>query len=83
MKARLAKEPESLQVEGMKVIISCNSIDIWTKIEVLRGLKLSNHAVTLTEESNLINELYQRGEIQSEQKYRNPLHNFLSFVWKN
>ena len=48
---------------GIKINIPNNIIDIYTKLEVLLGLKLSGHTDTLTEASNLIDELYKRGEI--------------------
>ena len=43
-----------------KIIIPANIIDIYTRLEVLLGLKLSGHTDTLTEASNLIDELYKR-----------------------
>ena len=60
-----------------KIIIPSNIIDIYTRLEVLRGLKLSGHTDTLTEASTLIDELYKRGEIQNKQQYRNALDKFL------
>ena len=45
-------------------------------IEVLLGLKLSDHTETLTEASNLRDESYRKGEIQNEQQYRNALNKF-------
>ena len=36
-------------------------------LDLKLGLKLSGHTDTLTEASNLIDELYKRGETQSEQ----------------
>ena len=65
-----------LQGEGLKIIIPSNIIDIYTRLEVLLGLKLSGHSDTLTEASNLIDELYKRGEIQNKQQYRNALDKF-------
>ena len=59
-----------------KIIIPSNIIDIYTRLEVLLGLKLSGHSDTLTEASNLIDELYKRGEIQNKQQYRNALNKF-------
>ena len=59
-----------------KIIIPSNIIDIYTRVEVLLGLKLSGHSDTLTEASNLIDELYKRGEIQNKQQYRNALNKF-------
>ena len=53
-----------------------NRIDIYTKLEVLLGLKLSGHADTLTEASKLIDELYKRGQIQNKQQYRNAFNKF-------
>ena len=61
-----------------KVIIPSNIIDIYTRLEVLLGLKLSGHSDTLTEASNLIDELNKRGEIQNKQQYRNALDKFSS-----
>ena len=59
-----------------KIIIPSYIIDILTRLEVLLGLKLSGHSDTLTEASNLIDELYKRGEIQSKQQYRNAFNKF-------
>ena len=54
---------DDLQGEGLKIIIPSNIIDTYTRLEILLGLKLSGHTDTLTEASNLIDELYKRGEI--------------------
>ena len=71
--------PINLQGRGIeKIIIPSNIIDIYTRLEILLGLKLSGHTDTLTEESNLIDELYTRGEIQYKQQYRNALDKFLT-----
>ena len=67
---------DDLQGEGVKIIKPSNIIDIYTRLEVLLGLKLSGHTDTLTEASNLIDELYKRCEIQNEQQYRNALDKF-------
>ena len=69
----------NLQGRGIeKIIIPSNIIDIYTRLEVLLGLKLSGHTDTLTEASNLFDELYKRGEIQNKQQYRNALNKFSS-----
>ena len=68
---------DSLEGNGLKVIIPSKLFDIFTRLEVLMGLKLNGHFDTLTEASNLIDDLYKRGEIESEQPYRhshNKLH---------
>ena len=67
-----------LQGEGVKIIIPSNIIDIYTRLEVLLGLNLSGHTDTLTEASNLIDQLYKLGEIQNKQQYRNALNKFSS-----
>ena len=67
-------ESDNLEGEGVKIIIPSNIIEIYTRLEVLLGLKLSGHTDTLTEASNLIDELYNRGEIQNKQQYRNALN---------
>ena len=71
-------EPDNLEGQGLKIIIPSNIIDIYTRLEILLGLKLSGHTDTLTEASNLIDELYKRGEIQNKQQYRNALNKFSS-----
>ena len=71
--------PINIQGRGIeKIIIPSNIIDIYTRLEVLLGLKLSGHTDTLTEASNLIDELYKRGEIQNKQQYRNAPNRFTS-----
>ena len=72
----IANESDNLEGEGVKIIIPSNIIDIYNRLEVLIGLKLSGHSNTLTEAKNLIDELYRRGEIQNEQQYRNALNKF-------
>ena len=67
-----------LDGEGLKIIIPSNIIDIYTRLEVLLGLKFSGHSDTLTEASALIDELYKLGEIQNKQQYRNALNKFQS-----
>ena len=69
-------EEIDLEGQGVKIIIPSNIIDIYTRLENLLGLKLSGHTDTLTEASNLIDELYKRGEIQNKQQYRNALNKF-------
>ena len=65
-----------LQGDGVKTIIPNNIIDIYTRLEVLLGLKLSGHKDTVTEASNLKDDLYKLGEIQKKQQYRNALDKF-------
>ena len=65
-----------LQGEGIKIIIPSNTVDIYIRLEILLGLNLSGHTDTLTEASNLIDELYKRGEIQNKQQYRNAIKKF-------
>ena len=72
----ITDDSDDLKGEGIKIIIPSNIIDIYTRFEVLPGLKLSGHTDTLTEASNLIDELYKLGEIQNEQQYRNAPNKF-------
>ena len=67
----ITDDSSDLEGQGVKIIIPSNIIDIYTRLEILLGLKLSGHTDTLTEASNLIDELYKRGEIQTKQQYRN------------
>ena len=59
-----------------EIIIPFSIIDIYTRLEILLGVKLSGLSETLTEASNLIYELYKRGEIQNKQQYRNAPNKF-------
>ena len=65
-----------LECRGVKIFNPNNIIDIYTRLEVLLGLKLSGHNDTLTEASNIIDERYKRGEIQTKQQYRNAPNKF-------
>ena len=67
---------DNLQGEGAKTIKPSNIIDIYTRLEILLGLKKSGHINTSVEVSNLIDEIYKQGEIQNEQQYRNALNKF-------
>ena len=67
-------DSDDLHGEGVKTIIPSNIIDIYTRLEILPGLKLSGDTDILTEASNLIDELYKRGEIENKQLYRNALN---------
>ena len=49
-------------------------IDIYTRLEILLGVKLSGLTNTSSEAGNLIDELYKRREIQNKQHYRNALN---------
>ena len=73
----ITDDSDDLQGEGFKIIIPSNIIDIYTRLEVLLGLKLSGHSDALTEASNLIDELYKLGEIQNKQQYRNALNKYI------
>ena len=64
--------------QNEKIIIPSNIIDIYTRLEILLGLKLSGHTNTLTEASNLIDQLYKMGAIQIEKQYRNAPDQFLT-----
>ena len=72
----IKNESHNLQGEGVKIVIPSNIIDIYTRLEILLGIKLSGHSDTLTEASNLKDELHKRGEIQNKQQYRNALNKF-------
>ena len=72
----IENESDNLQGEGVKIIIPSNILDIYTRLEILLGLKLSGHSDTLSESNALINELYKRGEIQNKQQYRKALNKF-------
>ena len=64
------EKSDFLERDGLKIVIPSNIFDIYTKLEILVGLKLSGPTNTLTKASNLTDELYNRGEIRNEQQYR-------------
>ena len=63
-----------LEGQRLKITIPSNIIDVYTRLEILLDLKLSGHTDTLTEASNLLDELYRLGEMQNKQNYRNALN---------
>ena len=65
-----------LEGEGIKIILSFNIVDIFTRLEILLRLKLSGHTDALTEGRNFLDEIYKRGEIQNKQQNRNALDKF-------
>ena len=66
-----------LEGQGIeKINIPANIIDIYNRLEISLGLKLIGHTDTLTEASNLIDELYKKGKIQNEQQYQNAHNKF-------
>ena len=73
---KLEEESDSFEGNGMKIITTSNIIDIYSRLEIFLGLKLSGHTKNLTKASNLIDELYKRVETQTEQKYRIALDRF-------
>ena len=73
---QVTDDSDDLQGEGVKIIIPSNIIDNYNILEILQGLKLYGYTDTLTEASNLIDELQKKGEIQNEQQYQNALNKF-------
>ena len=65
-----------LEGHGVKNFIPSTINNNYTRLEILLGLELSGHTDTLTEASNLIDELFKRGELQNKQQYRNALNKF-------
>ena len=54
----------TLGCQGAPFIVPFNIGYIYTRLEVLLGLKLSGYTHTLTQASKLFDEIYKRGEIQ-------------------
>ena len=74
---RILKLNTKLKGRGIKkTIIPSNIIDIYTRREILLGVKLSGKTETLSEASALIDQLYKMGGIQNEQQYRNAPNKF-------
>ena len=66
-------DDSDLEGRGIKIIIPFNIIDIYTRLQILLGLKLSGQSDTLTEAGNLIDEIFKRGELQNKQQNQNAL----------
>ena len=60
----------------MTIKIPSNIIDNYTRLEILLGWKLSGHTKSLTEASNLLDEIYGKVGLETEQQTRNSLHIF-------
>ena len=73
--------PNPLEGEVVNSIIPSIIIDNWTRLDLFRW-KLSGHTDTLTAASNLIDDLYKKGEIQNEQEHRDALYNFCTIKMK-
>ena len=71
-----AHKSDDSEGRGKKIIVPSNIIDNYTRLQLLLGLKRFGHTDTLTEASNLTDELYKRSEIQNEQQNRNALVKF-------
>ena len=68
-----------LEGNGTKtIVVPSDSDEIWTRLQVLLGLKLSGHTDTLMEASQLLDALFKKGEIETEQQYRNAINKFKS-----
>ena len=70
-----------LQEGGVKIIFPSKINDIYTRLEVLLGLNLSGLTDTLTEASDLIDELYKRGEYKTNSNIERLLTNFVPYKW--
>ena len=72
------EESDVSEGQGLKVIITSNIIDIYTRKKVSLGKNLYGHTDKLTKASNLIEKLHKRSVKQNEQQYRNAPDNFYS-----
>ena len=64
---------DHLEGEGVKLFIPSKVIDLYTRLEILLGLKSIGHSNTLTKASDLTDEIYKRAEIQNEREYQYAL----------
>ena len=77
-----SESEDNLEGSGVsKITIPSNIIEIWTRLQVLLGLIISGHTNILTEASSLIDEVYKKGEIQTEQQYKMLLINLFLIKW--
>ena len=70
------EDSSDLEAKGVKIIISSNIIDIYTRLEISLGLKLLGHTDNLTESSNLIGELFKEVKFKTNNNIENLLTNF-------
>ena len=70
------EESDVSEGQGLKIVITSNIIDIYTRIKVLLGKNLSGHTDKLTEASNRIEKLHKRSVNENEQQNRNAPENF-------
>ena len=57
-------ESEDLESQGReKTIVTSNFIDVYIRMEITLGLKLSGHTYFLTKAGNQMDEQYKRSEI--------------------
>ena len=73
--SRSIQNDSDLEGQGIEnIIIPSIIIDIYIRLEVLLGSKLSGHTDILTEASNLVDDLYKKGKIQNKQKNQKALN---------
>ena len=76
---KLEDETNGVQGAGMKTINPSFIFDFWKRLEVLLGLKLIGYTDTLTQASNILDEIYEKGEIQNKQQNRNAFDKWKIF----
>ena len=59
-----------LHGSATKIVNPFNIFDMWTRLEVSLGSKLSGHTDTLTKSNNPKVAFYRREDVQNEQQYR-------------
>ena len=65
----------------MPILIPSSVMDVYTRLEVLLGLKVSDHTDTLTEASNFIDDLIREVKFRSNNNIELLLTNFLPNKW--
>ena len=72
---------DDLQGDGLEIIIPSNIIDIYTRLKILLGLKLSGHPEIPTEASNLLDELYKNEKYKTNNIIEMLSINFIHIKW--
>ena len=66
-----------LEGNGTKtIVVPSDSDEMWTRLKVLLGIKLAGHTDSVIEASQLLHALFKKGEIETEQQYRNAIDKF-------
>ena len=69
--------PSDLEGNGIRtIVVPSDSDEIWADLDILMKIKSSGYTNTLILASQLLDALFKKGEIKTEQKYQNAINKF-------